>query len=187
MKQYNPIFPVHSMIRKLLMLCAVVVILAIQLPNVSTASVLDALKEAAENGDVGAQLYLGLSYYRGEGVPKNVTEAARWFRMAAEQGFATAQFYLGNMYETGRGVPQNDTEAVRWYRMAAGQGLAKAQYKLGIMYDTGRGVPKNDTEAVRWYRMAAEQGEEREELMAKAKLHLCGPSHDRERGDPSYE
>ena len=38
MKQYNPIISVHSMIGKLLMLCAAGVILVIQLPNVSTTS-----------------------------------------------------------------------------------------------------------------------------------------------------
>ena len=63
----------------------------------------------------------GYMYDTGEGVPKNDTEAVRWYRMAAEQGDATAQVNLGLMYANGRGVPQNNTEAVRWFRMAAEQ------------------------------------------------------------------
>ena len=48
-------------------------ILAIQLPNVSTASELDALKEAAAQGDVGTQLNIGVNYYYGYGVQKDAT------------------------------------------------------------------------------------------------------------------
>ena len=33
---------------------------------------------------------LGLSYYNGEGVPEDKTEAAKWLRYAAEQGIEEA-------------------------------------------------------------------------------------------------
>ena len=139
----------------MLLLVATVMILTVRL---TIASELDSLKTAAEQGDAAAQFNLGLMYSTGEGVPRNYTEATRWYRMAAEQGFAEAQVYLGLMYLDGRSVPRNYTEAVRWFRMAAEQGFAEAQFLLGNMYDTGEGVPQNDTEAARWYRMVAEQG-----------------------------
>ena len=107
-------------------------------------------------------------YAKGEGVPQNHTEAARWYRRAAELGHAGAQFNLGVMYDKGEGVPQNHAEAARWYRRAAEQGVADAQLNLGLMYDEGEGIPQDYAEAARWYRLAAEQGH------AKARVNLGG-------------
>ena len=121
------------MIRKLLMLCAVVVILAIQLPNVSTASELDALKEAAGQGDAAAQFNLGIMYDTGRGVPHYDTEAVRWYRMAAEQGLARAQLNLGIMYFTGRGVPREDVQAYAWWNIAAAQRNENAKKNLELI------------------------------------------------------
>jgi len=116
------------------------------------------LLHRAEQGNVGAQLALGLMYARGEGVPQDDTEAVRWYRKAADQGDANAQFNLGVLYFKGQGVPENDAEAVNWFRKAAEQGNANAQTFLGAMYYQGQGVPQNDAEAVNWFRKAAEQG-----------------------------
>ncbi|MFN6018112.1 MAG: tetratricopeptide repeat protein [Verrucomicrobiota bacterium] len=120
----------------------------------------------AEQGDALAQHNLGYSYYAGEGVEKNETEALKWFRKAAKQGLAKAQYNLGGFYQSGTGVEKNETEAVSWYRKASEQGFAKAQFKLGLCHMTGKGVVKNEAEAVRWYRKAAEQGD------ASAQLNL---------------
>ena len=43
----------------------------------------------AEQGDVNAQLMLGLLYVDGDGVPLDEVEATYWFRKAAEQGPVT--------------------------------------------------------------------------------------------------
>src|SRR5690606_10451302 len=43
-------------------------------------------------GDSVAQYNLGSLYYRGQGVPQNHVEAARWYRRAADQGLAEAQY-----------------------------------------------------------------------------------------------
>ena len=49
------------------------------------------IQERAEEGDVEAQNKLGMIYYNGEGVPKDYTEAIKWYRKAAEQGYAKSQ------------------------------------------------------------------------------------------------
>ena len=51
----------------------------------------------AEQGNVLAQLGLGVIYDEGRGVRQDDAEAARWFRRAAEQGQAHAQNNLGLM------------------------------------------------------------------------------------------
>ena len=45
---------------------------------------------AAKAGDAAAQYNLGVCYYNGDGVPKDLTQAAYWFRKSAEQGDADA-------------------------------------------------------------------------------------------------
>ena len=114
--------------------------------------------KAAEQGDADAQFNLGVMYEQGNGVKKDYTQAAKWYRKAAEQGHADAQFNLGSMYANGEGVKQDDTQAVEWFRKAAEQGHAYAQNNLGLMYAKGEGVKQDYTQAVEWYRKAAEQG-----------------------------
>ena len=112
----------------------------------------------AEQGDAGAQYYLGLMYVYGDGVPQDYAEALpTWYRRAAEQGVARAQYYLGLMYVYGFVVPQNYTKAADWYRRAAEQGAELAQFNLGVMYYNGEGVPQDYTRAAQWFRRAAEQ------------------------------
>lgn len=115
----------------------------------------------ADSGDVGAQRSLGHMYEKGQGVPQDYAEAAKWYRLAAEQGDVETQFKLGVMYDKGWGVLQDSAEAAKWYRLAADQGDAEAQFSLGEMYANGHGVPQDYAEAAEWYRLAADQGLEK--------------------------
>ena len=124
---------------------------------------------AAENGDAEAQVWLGWCYANGQGVSKDLKEAAKWYRKSAEQGLKEAQYSLGLCYYNGRGVPQSYEEAVKWYRKAAEQGVKEAQYDLGKCYENGQGVSKDINEAVKWYRKAAVQGVKE----AQYSLGLC--------------
>ncbi|MGI9251474.1 MAG: tetratricopeptide repeat protein [Pseudohongiellaceae bacterium] len=134
---------------------AVIVAALVLFASVITSQTLDDLLRSAEQGDVYAQLLLGVIYDDGEeGVPENNAEAVRWYKLAAEQGSVEAQIILGLMYDDGDGVPENDVEAMHWYRMAAEQGNADAQFMLATMYALGDGVPKNDREAYIWSSLA---------------------------------
>lgn len=121
-------------------------------------SYIDALLDAAVNGDCKAQFRLGYAYLYGRGVTEDKTEAVKWYRKSAEQGDPDAQNSLGYAYSYGEGVAQDKAEAVVWYRKAAEQGLASAQNSLGYAYDHGVGVAEDKDEAEKWYRKAAEQG-----------------------------
>ena len=121
-------------------------------PATSAVTAIDfaATKKDAESGDADAQNNLGGMYDNGQGVPQDVAEAVKWYRLAADQGYAMAQYNLGVMYDNGQGVPQDDAEALKWYRLAADQGQADAQFNLGVMYYNGQGVPKDLIEAYAW-------------------------------------
>ena len=116
------------------------------------------IRNAAKQGDADEQNNLGLMYVKGNGVPQDYTEAAKWFRKAAEQGLARAQYNLGIIYQIGNGVPQDYAEAIKWYLKAAEQGHADAQNNLGFMYQNGEGVTQDYAKTVKWWLKAAEQG-----------------------------
>ena len=120
----------------------------------------DLLQAEALKGVAEAQFLLGFLYAKGQSVPQDYKEAAKWFRLAADQGDAAAQYNLGGLYDNGQGVPQNYKEAVKWYRLAAEQGLASAQSNLGVMYGTGHGAPQNNIEAYAWFAVSAANGNE---------------------------
>lgn len=130
-------------------------------PNVRTsldARALESIREAAENGEAGAQRVLGIAHQEGRILPKDYAQAALWYRKAAEQGDPSAQWLLGAACDRGLGVPEDHVEAAQWYRRAADQGQASAQLTIGSMYQRGRGVAQNDAEAVEWFRKSAIQG-----------------------------
>lgn len=84
-----------------------------------------------------AQYMLGMMYYKGQGVPQDAVEAAKWFTKAAAQGVSQAQYRLGTLYATGDGVTQDYETAYAWYTVAdklghkqAAAGLAAASENL---------------------------------------------------------
>jgi hypothetical protein len=115
-------------------------------------------RPTVEQESAKAEFNLGLAYYKGEGVPKDVTQAVQLWRKAADEGYAPAQTALGSAYLKGEGVPRDPTQAVEWWRKAAGQGDAAARNNLALAYQNGEGVPKDPTKAAELWRTAADQG-----------------------------
>ena len=52
-------------------------------------------RRLARQGNAQAQAYIGYSYSKGRGVPRDYKEAFKWYRKAAEQSIAKAQFNVG--------------------------------------------------------------------------------------------
>lgn len=115
------------------------------------------IQEAAQGDDI-AQYMLALMYEKGEGVPKDKKEAAKWYHKAAEQGNAIAQCNLALMYKKGEGVQQDKKEAIELFRKAASHGSAEARYNLGVCYQYGEGLSRDYKAAVNWYKKAAKGG-----------------------------
>jgi TPR repeat protein len=124
----------------------------------SFAEAFEAYREAADAGNRGAQIYLGLAYHLGRDVPRNALEAANWYRKAAAQGSGSAECNLGVLYHNGDGIPKDDFEASSWFTRAAARGSAVAQYNLGRMYFAGDGVPRDYAQSAEWLEKAARQG-----------------------------
>jgi len=120
---------------------------------------LEALEQAAAQGNAQAQYRLAVMYANGDGVPLNYSKAADYLLQAAEQGSAESQRLLAWLYANGYGVEQDYSKARHWFAQAAEGGDAKAQYSLGFMYQTGYYETTPDVkEMLKWYQRSADQG-----------------------------
>ncbi len=116
------------------------------------------LRQAAEQGHVGAQGALGTLQAK-NGNADEAAEAAKWLQAAAEKGQTDAMFALASLHLR-EGTPLFDTdEALRRYVQAAGAGHAGAARTLAEIYSQGRGIPRDLSQGLQWYRRAAELGD----------------------------
>src|SRR3981081_3424607 len=73
----------------------------------------------AEQGIARAQNNLGVLYENGKGLPQDLNEALKWYRLAAEQNYGGAENNLGLIYAPGRGGPRAPVRAYMWFSLAA--------------------------------------------------------------------
>jgi TPR repeat protein len=111
---------------------------------------------------------LGTYYQRGEGVKKNLEEAAACFASAADRGYCPSQAALGMAYLNGEGVEKDSREAVTYLGAAAEQGDVDASCQLGICFMEGIGVSQDYTKAVEAFRLSAKWS-----AKAQFNLGLC--------------
>lgn len=88
---------------------------------------IEAMTPLAEDGDRHAQYIIGYMHERGEGVPRDDAEAAKWYARAAELGHPFAQNNLGVLYRHGRGVAKDPVAAYQWFGLAA-EGYQAAEF-----------------------------------------------------------
>ena len=123
-----------------------------------TPELVEETKRRAEAGEVIAQCNLGIFYFFGQGVRRDVVESTKWYRLAAEQGDAQAQYNLGIAFDRGHGVAPDSSVAFRWFLAAAEGGHAGAQYNVAICYGQGNGVGMDWIEAFRWIILSDQGG-----------------------------
>jgi TPR repeat protein len=116
------------------------------------------LTQNADKGDVKAQTMLGILYYSGVGVERNLAKARAFYIKAAARGNAATQTMLGLMYYVGEGGERNLTKARELFIKAAAQGFPNAQCNLGMMYLNGEGGEQNAAKARELFAKAAAQG-----------------------------
>jgi hypothetical protein len=112
--------------------------------------------ELAAEGSAAAQYALGVAYYKGEGVSRDLTASMKWFERAAKADNVQAMFNLGAAYWEGNGTRQSYAEAVEWWKKSATAGQPAAQYNLGLAYYLGKGAEQDLKQALEWISQAAE-------------------------------
>jgi TPR repeat protein len=92
----------------------------------------DDVRQAAMQGNAGAQAKLGAMYLLGRnGVDMDEQKAAEWMLKSANQGFMEAQVIMATLYDRGIGVKNDVKMATAWYEKAAAQGHSPSLAILG--------------------------------------------------------
>jgi SH3-like domain-containing protein len=115
-------------------------------------------RRLAAEGNADAQYALGVAYFKGEGVSRDLNNSMKWFEQAANSGNVQAMFNLGAAYWEGNGTRQSYAEAVQWWEKSATAGQSAAQYNLGLAYYLGKGAEQDLDQALKWIRQSAENG-----------------------------
>lgn len=111
------------------------------------------IRNAAENGDIKAQMYLGKIYSEGlYGVSKSPQQAYLWYLAAAKQGDAEAQFKVSGLL-----INNNKAEALKWLTKSADNGFAPAQVAVGDALRLSGELTKFGMQIFHYYNGAASQ------------------------------
>ena len=102
---------------------------------------------------------LGDFYRSGTGVPKDMSEAIRWYSLAAERGDRYSARDLAKIYYQGDGVERDLRQFLAWTAKAAELGHPEAQANLGLMLVQGKELPKDVSTGTRLVQDAAQQGD----------------------------
>ncbi|MCL1888511.1 MAG: hypothetical protein FWF96_06535, partial [Kiritimatiellaeota bacterium] len=116
--------------------------------------------QAANRGDVQAQVNLGLLLLDGVGAAQSADAALYWLNNAAKQDDPVAKYNLGLLAL--RRVPASATpaDAARYLRQSAEAGCAPAQrYLAGFCHDGILGFPKDPAQAFQWAQKSAAQND----------------------------
>ncbi len=102
---------------------------------------------------------MAASYHNGTGVPVDLKESIKWYKLAAENGNALAQWKMGIHCYAGEFILEDYQEAAKWFTMAAEQGRAEAQTAIGTLHALGHGVPGDYVQAHMWFNIATANGD----------------------------
>lgn len=95
-------------------------------------------RTAAEQGNAQGQFGLSQMYATGEGVTRNIDQAASWLKKSAASGYIDAIMLLAVSYEKGElGFGMQYEKAVSLYTQAAEQGDIRAMSRLSRAYAKG--------------------------------------------------
>lgn len=88
---------------------------------------LELFKRADAGGSFPAKVSIGEMYYMGQGAPKNLCTAKKWFDQAGRNDDPVARYYLGIMYANGECAKKDVRRAKMFFELAEpGLELAKA-------------------------------------------------------------
>ncbi len=116
------------------------------------------VKSFANKGQEKAQLTLGLLYFTGSGVDKNLTIGLKWWLKAGSYGNSQTEYNIGLLLFKGSyGIKKDYKQAFKWWKKSADQNFAPAQNALGTLYQQGYGVKKDLRQSAIYYTKASRQ------------------------------
>jgi TPR repeat protein len=108
-------------------------------PDVNSSTTDNPTKASPRN--LQQELQLARDYLAGNGVTRDASKSAYWYRQAADRGDPSAQVELGYFYLVGIGVSRDEQEAAKWFQRAAASGSRTGKLNMAVMYLRGAGLP----------------------------------------------
>jgi TPR repeat protein len=115
-------------------------------------------QKACDGGERKGCNTLGLMYYNGEGVPKDLNRAKDLYKRACDAGGSGGCLNLGLLYFRGEDLPKDLNRAAALFKRACDAGGAPGCNNLGLMYHDGEGVAKDLSRAADLYKRACDAG-----------------------------
>lgn len=111
-----------------------------ELGEYSRKNAFNLLCKAAKQSYPPAYLYLGDCYYFAIGVPQNINEALKYYKLADENGDKTASLRIADCYAFNI---KDYVSAFVWYQKAIDEGIVEAYRNISSLYALGNGVKKD--------------------------------------------
>ena len=111
------------------------------------------LERRAERGEVHWQIQLGLAYFHGIGLSKNLEAAKFWLSKAAMGGSDDEKFEVAKYYYLMR-----DRVALNILTDLRDSGYSPAFFMLGLIYRDGKIIPKDINIACDFWKSGSDQG-----------------------------
>jgi uncharacterized protein len=115
--------------------------------------------KAAAAGNQRAQINLGILYFRGQGVSRDLIQSRAWLEKAAAGGDPFALYALARAMEDSQGLAGPDlVRAADLYRRAAEKGHPVAALRYALALSEGTGVKRDPAAAQRLLLQAEQSG-----------------------------
>jgi TPR repeat protein len=128
-----------------------------------------------------AQATLGWAYLQGEGVPRDVPVAIKWFEAAAAQGHAYSLFNLAMVYGAGWGAPKDEERAWKLADKAAAFRHPEAMAGVARHMLTEPAEQRNLPRAIRYLIAAADADQQHAIYMLGRQYHRGNTGRDAQR------
>lgn len=151
-------------------------------PEADARKGFELMLQSARAGYLPAAAGVAYLYTKGQGVPKDNLEAAKWLRLAAEKEHPVSRFNLGKLLISDE-IPlpagsadraAQHREGVEWIRKAADQQLLEARSTYGIILLRGDAGTKTDPAAAARYLIPAAEEHHPEALNALGTMYQTG-------------
>ena len=124
-----------------------------------TMKALSAYKDLASENDPRAMHELGLIYFKGDGIAKNINLAVEYFQKASDLGNLESTYLLGKIYLSNQTQYHDPKKAYNAFVEAANNNHGKSQLMIGKFLLLGEIVPKDYEKSLHYFKLASKQKE----------------------------
>ena len=119
---------------------------------------IEEIRDLAESGDAKALFHMGKFYSNGNGLVRNLIEAAKWYERAVSKGDIRACHNLALMKFRGEGIERDIDGGLALFEQAAVAGEPDSAEIAADFYCRGKQAPERIRKAITYFQMALEHG-----------------------------